>query len=455
MVPIYALLLTIPLVACRSVERASFARSSGAATAAPGESQPTPSSVAIEHVESGATPTSLSRWPARWGNNPTIPGIIRELDPTLTFRPAHLSRYHTLRSSNEEYFDAGMLASALGFTTGFEFLPEAPGSYVFYADPADPDGEPNPNAPDLAFKFISAEKTLDLSPGADPAQDHVLLQRTWFTYHDPKTKEPDAEPIGTIILLPGMFGTPEPIVDAFERYWKNQGYAILRMLSHPSRFTQHQTAKVFPGTEELVASNFTRESDNRVAEGAYATKAALDHLYSKRPALSDKPAILIGMSGGAMMLPTVYAYAPDHYDGAVLIAGGADYLTIAIESNYKDWIDAFVFDFEPDSISTQGNPTPEQLKELSSIYLGESKLDAFHTATEMHDVPVLMLHATADNAVPSSTGELLYQQLGKPERWTYPVGHELIFAALPTQVSRIDKWITAHVINPETHTPDD
>ena len=389
----------------------------------------------------------------RWGNNPDLPGVVRDLDSNSTFVPAHLSRYHTLRSSDEEYLDAGVLASAMGFTSGFEFLPEAPGSFVFIAQLPKQDDLPNtnnPDAPDLAFKFISAEKIADISPGADPSQDHVLLQRTWFTYRDPKTtkqeSEPKSAPIGTIILLPGMFGTPEPIVDALERYWRAKGYAILRMLSHPSRFTQYQKSKVYPGSEQLVADAFTRQSDNRVAEGAYATKLALDHLYTKRPALIDKPAILIGMSGGAMMLPTVYAYAPDHYDGAVLIAGGADYLTIAIESNYKSWIDAFVFDFKPESESELGRPTPEQLKALSSIYLDASKLDAYHTAAEMHDIPVLMLHATADKAVPASTGELLYQQLGKPERWTYPVGHEIIFAALPTQVSRIDKWITAHIL---------
>ena len=125
----------------------------------------------------------------------------------------------------------------------------------------------------------------------------------------------------------------------------------------------------------------------------------------------------------------------------MLIAGGADFLSIAIESNYKSWIDASVFDFKAGSKKARlntdlGKPTKEQLATLSSVYLEHSKLDAFHTATELGDIPVLMLHASLDQAVPASSGELLYTQLGEPDRWSYPLGHELIFAGLPTQVAR-------------------
>ncbi len=458
---------------CRSVQNAVYVPDS----ASPSH----PSVVTRLSAPSLESPSELSsRWPIRWGNNPDKPGTIIELDPADPLRPVHLSRFHQFRSTDVEYGDANQLAADMGITTGFKFKAEGPGSFLFIPNPKN-ESTPDPikdsgkqrksDIPDLAFKFVSATKLetedmisevtvtddsdasgktkivvirkgIDGMPAAkiSPDEDHVELQRTWFTYRDPKLRIQGDDPLGTIILLPGMFGTPDPIVDALENYWHHQGYAVLRMRSHPSRFTE---SVVFTGSPEQaihVAGTVADMNDERVAEGAYATKAALDYLYTKRPNLVDKPTALVGMSGGAMMLPTVYAYAPDHYDAAVLIAGGADFLTIAIKSNYKSWIDAITFDFDPDS-SKMGSISDEQLAAFSQKYLQHSKLDAYHTATEMTDIPVLMLHASFDQAVPSSTGELLYHQLGRPERWVYPLSHELIFAGLPTQVVRIDQWL--------------
>jgi fermentation-respiration switch protein FrsA (DUF1100 family) len=95
------------------------------------------------------------------------------------------------------------------------------------------------------------------------------------------------------------------------------------------------------------------------------------------------------------------------------------------------------------------------LETLCERYLESSKLDAYHTAQTMRDLPVLVLHANNDKAVPSSTGDLLYQQLGQPERWTYPFGHELIFAGLPTQIPRIEKWVSEQLSASDTDAADD
>ena len=442
--------LTLFIPGCRSVQLAPASLRSAPSSY---------SSTSTSTISTDTPATTPSRWPMRWGNNPDQPGTIIDLDPADPLRPIHLSRYHQFRSTDIEYSDANQLAADIGITIGFKFKAEAPGSFLFVPNPkneSNPDltkdtGKQSPsNLPDLAFKFVSATPIESDAAVAEPAEDHVELQRTWFTCRDPDQKQEQDDPIGTIVLLPGMFGTPDVIVDALENYWHHQGYEILRMRSHPSRFTQHAMMKVVAGQELSIAQQAAAINDDRVAEGAYATKAALDHLFALRPNLADKPTVLVGMSGGAMMLPTVYAYSPESYSGAVLIAGGADFLTIAIKSNYKSWIDAMVFDFSGKDVSEMnmdlGKPSVEQMKVLSQGYLLSSKLDAYHTATEMGEVPVLMLHATTDKAVPAATGELLYEQLGKPERWSYPIGHELIFAGLPTQVARIDLWITKHVL---------
>jgi pimeloyl-ACP methyl ester carboxylesterase len=445
---------------CRSVQQAAFAPHR---TIAPTDTtiRPSSSSATATATENAAGIAAKitevpSRWPSRWGDDPDRPGTVIDLDPAEPLRPIHLSRYHQFRSTDIEYNDANQLATDLGLKSGFKFKAEGPGSFLFIPNPKNestPDftkdsGKQSPaDTPDLAFKFVSATPIPTLPDASEPKEDHVVLQRTWFTYRDPKSKNPSVDPLGTIVLLPGMFGTPDVIIDGLETYWHTKGYAVLRMRSQPSRFTRHEMIPVVLGQEQSIANHAAKIFDDGVAEGAYATKAALDHLQTLRPDLASKPTILIGMSGGAMMLPTVYAYAPDHYNAAVLIAGGADFLRIAIESNYKDWIDAAVFDFKPADPDTEGNPTAEEINTLSMLYLDQSRLDAYHTATEMGDIPLLMLHGTIDQAVPSVTGQLLYRQLGEPERWSYPVGHELIFIGLPTQVARIDKWITEHVLD--------
>lgn len=438
----------LALPACRSVHAAHLTPPHGTTVAASDESSRT--------IKAADSANSTSRWPTRWGDNPDRRGVIIPLDrPWSEFRAAHLGRHSSMRSSEIEYADAEILAGALGMESGFRFRAEGPGSFVFVprVEPSDtPSSDPEP---DLAFKFVSARPsiqnlaiksakldddsgTLAIETESMDKEDYVRLQRTWFTLRLPEDHD---STIGTIVLLPGMFGTPEPVIDGFESYFVSRGWSVLRMMSHPSNFTGHLRLDIEQGSEELIGELTASIYDQRTAECAYAARAALDYAQSKHPHLQNHPTALLGMSGGAMVLPAVYAHDPDRYDAAVLIAGGANSMLITAMSNYRNMIDAVRFDFDPSTPQLDEDGTREQLLALSDAYLAKSRLDAFHTAREMHDIPRLVLHATRDKAVPHRRGDDLYEALGKPERWTYPVGHELIFAALPTQVSRINDWL--------------
>ena len=96
------------------------------------------------------------------------------------------------------------------------------------------------------------------------------------------------------------------------------------------------------------------------------------------------------MSGGAMVLPTVIARNPNAYSAAVLIAGGADYLQVAMESNYATWIDALRFR-QPggDCLSTDCSTR------LYAAHRQCAALDSFYTAGSLRGKPTLMLHAKA------------------------------------------------------------
>ncbi len=432
---IAASILALPVWAggCVSVHPAMGARSEpGASVRAPDPRPDAPR-------PAGALQQEDSRWPARWAG-PDIPdapkGVIVPSEHRVAqLRQAHLGRFHQLRTSETEYRHAEALARAVGFDDGFRFEPEGPGSLVFLppVEDADPDRPGQPGGEAEVFVFVSAQETDESTPD-DP---RVAIERTWLALYDPTTPEPR----GTVVLIPGMLGTPQPIIEGMVRTWRASGYAVLRFLSHPSRFTERLEIEVAPGQEEAVGRRLARVYDQRTAECAYAADAALDRVFAQRPGLADKPVALVGMSGGAMVLPSVYAYAPDRYNAAVLIAGGVNFLRISALSNYADWIDAVVLDWDPDDPADTGRPTPERLERVSNAYLAASRLDATHTAPELARVPALVLHASRDRAVPAETGDALWRLLDTPERWVFNVGHEMIFVMLPTQAGRIQSWL--------------
>ena len=434
--PFLALLATLG-VGCVAIYPAAGLRAEPdrGTAASPADAGPRPEApVARERT------VASGRWPERWGTVGAPRGIVVPSEtPVASLRPAHLGRFHHLRTGETEYRHAESLARAVGVDDGFRFVPEGPGSLVFMPPlEAEPGEAPAGDHPESeTFVFVSARETSESTPD-DP---RIAIERTWMALYDP----PTPDPAGTIVLIPGMLGTPQPIIEGMVRYWRNRGYAVLRMLSHPSRFTERVEVSVGPGEERAAGERLASVYDQRTAECAYAADAGLTHVLARRPHLADKPVVLVGMSGGAMVLPTVYAYAPERYDAAVLIAGGLNFLRISALSNYADWIDAIVLDWDPEDDASTGRPTPERLEQLSNAYLAASRLDATHTAGELADIPVLMLHATKDKAVPSETGDALWRLLGTPERWVFPVGHELIFIMLPTQGERLTDWIDAAI----------
>jgi hypothetical protein len=43
--------------------------------------------------------------------------------------------------------------------------------------------------------------------------------------------------------------------------------------------------------------------------------------------------------------------------------------------------------------------------------------------------------------VPARYGELLWERLGKPERWSWGYGHQLLFWRLDGYAERIGEWM--------------
>jgi pimeloyl-ACP methyl ester carboxylesterase len=157
------------------------------------------------------------------------------------------------------------------------------------------------------------------------------------------------------------------------------------------------------------------------------------YLAAEEPDLGAGPMVAVGCSAGAVSLPAVVARLHGRVTAAVLIGGGADVFQAITRS---DLMGSHV------RIQWAGrSPTRAQLLRLHDAVLDRTTLDPYHTARLLAGMPVLVIQARFDRIVPASTGDLLYERLARPERWTCWAGHLGMFWLLPMEAGRIAGWI--------------
>jgi pimeloyl-ACP methyl ester carboxylesterase len=178
-------------------------------------------------------------------------------------------------------------------------------------------------------------------------------------------------------------------------------------------------------------------ANERLSEEAYGCEAMIRMLREERPELADKPVVVAGFSAGAIGAPTVAARLGEQVRGVVLVGGGVNIARIAQTSTLSDF---------GLGVTYQGQKlTGEHLDRLSDAYLRAATLDSYHTATSLRRTPALMLQAADDDIVPVEAGHTLYEQMGRPERWVFGGGHELLFLELGFFDTKIADWIDGHV----------
>ncbi len=381
-------------------------------------------------------------WPRRWGQTRAgggAPGIVEKLVGTVRSRRAGdsasgLAERETLndialliQNRRREWWSVTVVAEG---ERSFTFVPVT--------------GElppPGPTSPSLIYKFISGERD------GQGVGDVVRMQRAWLAFYDPAVPAnlpgPQRPVRGLAVVLPGMFGTPAPAVEQVVHSLRGQGWAVLRLLAHPSRFTERATFVIAPDADlDAWGGVIAGVLGTRAAECAYAVESAIERLAQDRPGVAELPRLAFGLSGGAMVLPTVVARNPEAYQGAVLVAGGADFLSVVLDSSYTDWIDAVRVEFPKD---LRPEVRSEVRRGLVRAYRARAPLDSLYTAAALRGTPMLMLHAAEDRAVPAYLGEELWERLGRPERWAYSTGHELLFVTLPWELPLVMDWLHSHV----------
>lgn len=404
-----------------------------------------PTCVAAEPQATAQVNTSAwrdrTRWPVRFGRvaADAVQGVVVEMPED---RGARVWRTISSRAAEAlEKWDPERDGRAIGAgldLSGVTFREVGPGGFGFVREAMEEDDRAEDPTSAAVMMFVSARE-LD-APG-DTRE--IVLQRTWFALYDPTA----APARGIAVVMPGIFGTPEAVFDRVVRHFQTRGWVVLRMMAQPTGYTERLDVNVDPDSPDQAARTLASVFDERAAECAYAVEAALRWAAEKRPEVKQGKRVILGGSGGAMSLPPVVARSHDTFDAAVLIAGGADYATIAATSNYEDWVDSVHIRWNG------GIGTPDQIRAFGDAYLRESILDSYHTAEALHGTPTLVLQASRDKAVPAPQQELLWERLGRPERRLLEMGHESLFISLPFRMGGIMDWLDAELANDPAPSP--
>jgi len=421
---------------------------------------------AVEYVPDSAVPFLPfdDAWPARW--NPRAngaKGVIWALDTKVSKLGTRRLRATPLTPTQDERSIFEALTSTLGLEdhhgssltlegrNSIIFVPNAGGRKRDFANNfgfgLGPGTAAGPDA-ELVFVFASgSEQVVRKDAGEGKAAEKLAapsieMQRTWFAYYDamgdehsPRDARGRAIARGVVLLMPGMFGTPEVVLDPLTLRLRASGFGVLRMLAQPSRFTERLIVSVDPADLDRSAREVGGIVNERLGECAYAVEAAWAYVHEKREGSRALPHAVVGISGGAISLPPVVARTPSLYSAAVMVGGGAGFWLINERSNYQDMIDA-VRTVWVGQAATQG-----LIGSFDSKLLTHARLDGYHTAGAMKGVKALMLQGSVDRAVPSALGDVLWERLGRPERWIYPANHELLCLGLPAEFDKIVGWL--------------
>jgi alpha-beta hydrolase superfamily lysophospholipase len=192
-----------------------------------------------------------------------------------------------------------------------------------------------------------------------------------------------------------------------------------------------------------AASLAAREFDDMIGQYVLGQEAALIHVRQRFPALAERPLAVIGCSLGSLMTPALVTRLGDEVRACVLVGSGANMLRITGDS----WQDSYYSRVRRGTGDALSLPSAER-DHLLTTYLERTTLDPYVTAAALRRIPTLMLHATWDSIVPAASGDLLWEQAGRPERWSGAFGHIWMFLTLDGVADDLVAWLDRAVATP-------
>lgn len=286
--------------------------------------------------------------------------------------------------------------------------------------------------PDRYRRFV--QRRLGLRPG--PSDTWSLSSRgTRMRLYEPSGAYSGKVSRGLIIHLSSLAGLEFelPIV----RELTDRGWAVLVLNASTARRDEPPVFVNPKGDLGPAGGRLATMIDNRVAEIAYAAEAGVEFLNEHAPKVQTNTIVVVGYSAGALTAPAVAELLHDRVGAVVLVGGGANLLDISQRSSLTNGGIELIW--------KDDGKTPEATKQLNDAYLSRTKLDPYVLAPRLCGKPVLMLHGVFDDIVPSDTGDLLRQRLGRCDCFTFTLGHRGVFLFLPNQSRRIANWIDERV----------
>lgn len=244
-----------------------------------------------------------------------------------------------------------------------------------------------------------------------------------------------AKPRGLFIYLTGIIGLTPPEEKLVATFRAAGWHTLVSETSF--NFMQRRYELIEPKTRAVTARRLGREVNEHLADKAYAVEALLKLLAKRQPRMLSGRRIVAGGSAGSIALPAVVVRT-GKADALILIGTGGNAARIVTESSL---VPLGLYKHEgkkPDRIRRWLAPT--ERREIQAIMYAHTPLDPLRLAARLKDVPTLMIRAELDEMVPAATNDLLHDALGRPERWSLPLNHIMLFGALHLQSGMILGW---------------
>lgn len=212
------------------------------------------------------------------------------------------------------------------------------------------------------------------------------------------------------LLLPSRSKEPAPFILMLPV--TEDGEELIREIS--LRFTEggFATGRLSRRKDIFKRNESPQELENDLRQAIRVQRAFLS-MVSEQPEIDSQQIGLVGLSLGGIMGASLAAV--DQRIGAAVIAvAGADIPGIIETSSLqliKSWIDS--------RSSSTGQTTEELLSELRMTI----KTDPLELAGYVETDKILMVSALNDSVVPDKFADLLWHELGRPERSYVPFGH--------------------------------
>ncbi len=175
------------------------------------------------------------------------------------------------------------------------------------------------------------------------------------------------------------------------------------------------------------------------------TNELLSHDPRTRPTWLKGKRVLMGTSAGTFGMPAEALMNPG-WDALIFVSGGTNLLSLYESGSAGLFADSlnWISDARHDPPMEVTRIFTEQ--EYHEIYCRSATMTKFHSgklASFVRDPRILMIAGSIDHIMPDQQALGLHRALGRPERWTAPLGHHLIAVQLVLEVDRIDRWIMA------------